>query len=65
MDKKVESIVEQTLDTWAELLVKQFPNLETGDLTPFTTMRLSSMLEEATREWICLNVPRRSHGKTT
>lgn len=42
-------------DAFWEEVVKQLPEIETGDLDPITCVRLSEMMKDAIKEWYATN----------
>lgn len=55
----VRVITDQAFDAFWQVIVKRFPQATTGDLSPWTTIRLQLAAEEAVAEWIGNNVPKR------
>ena len=52
----LESLADKALDAFWQVIVDQFPNATSGDLSPGATLTLSMAAEEAIREWIANNV---------
>lgn len=56
-DKKLmHSVADQALDGFWQVVVQQFPEATTGDLSPLTTHRLTVAAEVAVTEWVWANV---------
>lgn len=53
----LESVTDEALEAFWRVLVQRFPQAETGDLSPWATIKLSTAAENAIREWIDNNVP--------
>jgi hypothetical protein len=51
------SVTEEALEAFWEVLVQRFPQAESGDLSPWATITLSTAAENAIGEWIDNNVP--------
>lgn len=52
----VSSLTDKALDAFWQVIVDQFPNATSGDLSPGATLALGMAAEEAIREWIANNV---------
>jgi hypothetical protein len=52
-------VTDEALYAFWEVIVKRFPQAETGDLSPGATIDLQMAAEEAIEEWINNNVPAR------
>ncbi len=53
----LESVTDEALEAFWRVLVQRFPQAETGDLSPWATITLSTAAENAIGEWIDNNVP--------
>src|SRR5438128_2726914 len=52
----IDSLTEQALDAFWQVAVQQFPEAQSGDLSPWATIKLELMAKTAIREWIANNV---------
>lgn len=52
----LELLIEKALDAFWEIVVEQFPEAISGDLSPGATITLSIAAEEAVMEWLANNV---------
>jgi hypothetical protein len=50
-------LIDEALDALWEVVAKHFPEAQTGDLSPWATIKLSDAVEEAIEEWVDNNVP--------
>lgn len=53
----IRSMTDEALDAFWEVVVKRFPQADTGDLSPGATIALQMAAEDAVGEWIDNNVP--------
>ena len=53
----VRSVTEEALNAFGRVLVGRFPQAESGDLSPWATITLSTAAENAIGEWIDNNPP--------
>jgi hypothetical protein len=53
----LRSAADEALDAFWEVIVQRYPQAETGDLSPWTTIQLQIAAENAIEEWIDNNVP--------
>jgi hypothetical protein len=53
----LDSLAGKALDAFWQVIVAHYPQADTGDLSPLTTLRLDEAAEAAIREWIYANVP--------
>jgi hypothetical protein len=53
----LQSVTDEALDAFWQVLVQRFPLAESGDLPPWATITLSAAAEYAIGEWIDNNVP--------
>jgi len=53
----LRSIAAEALDAFWQVIVQRYPQAETGDLSPLTTINLEQAAEAAIEEWIWANVP--------
>jgi hypothetical protein len=51
------SLSDEALDAFWDVIVKRFPEAETGDLSPSATVGLGRSATDAIKEWIGNNVP--------
>lgn len=51
------SMAEKALEAFWQVIVKYYPEAESGDLSPLTTVRLETAVEAAIEEWVWANVP--------
>lgn len=56
----LESLADKALDAFWQVIVDQFPNATSGDLSPGASLALGMAAEEAIREWIANNVTTRN-----
>jgi hypothetical protein len=54
---QLRSVTEAALDAFWQLIVQRYPEAETGDLSPLTTIRLDEAARVAVEEWVWANVP--------
>ena len=52
----IDELTEKALDAFWEVVCQQFPEAESGDLSPWDTVQLETMAKAAIREWIANNV---------
>lgn len=52
----IRSITDEALNAFWDVVVKRFPEVETGDLSPGATIDLQMAAEDAVGEWIANNV---------
>ena len=50
-------ITEDALDAFWQAVADRFPTAESGDLSPWQTIKLDCAAQDAVREWIDNNVP--------
>jgi hypothetical protein len=55
-DSLLRSVAEDALEAFWQVIVQHYPQAETGDLSPLTTVRLQYAAEVAIEEWIWANV---------
>ena len=48
----LRELTDQALDAFWQVIVKRFPDATTGDLTPWTTIKLQIAAEHAVEEWV-------------
>ena len=53
---EIQPIVDEALEAFWDVVVKRFPEAETGDLSPGATIDLQMAAEDAVSEWIANNV---------
>ena len=53
----LRSAADEALDAFWQVIVQRYPEAETGDLSPWTTIKLQIAAENAIEEWIHYNVP--------
>jgi len=53
----LRSVTDEALDAFWQVIVQRFPQAESGDLSPWATITLSTAAENAIGEWIDNNVP--------
>jgi hypothetical protein len=58
--KDLKSITEDASDAFWAVIVKNFPEATTGDLSPLTTFAFDQAAEAAVEEWVWANVPKKS-----
>lgn len=62
MKKKIlESLAEEALDAFWDVVARRYPEAMTGDVSPLTTFQLSQAAERAIEEWVDNNVPTENH----
>ena len=59
------SLADAALDAFWRVVASRFPEATSGDLSPLTTVRLSTVAEKAVKEWISVNVPSIGPGNHT
>lgn len=52
----LQTITDQALDAFWQVIVQHFPDATSGDLSPLATFQLSQAAEAAVKEWIANNV---------
>lgn len=52
----IDELTEKALDAFWEVVVEQFPEAESGDLSPWATIQLETTAKAVIREWIANNV---------
>lgn len=50
-------LAERALDAFWQIVVQDYPEARTGDLSPWTTFLLGKAAEDAIAEWVWANVP--------
>ncbi len=64
MNKDVlKRVTDEAMDAFGEILVRNFPEATSGDLSPEITMQLVFAMEAAIKQWVSANVPKKKHGK--
>jgi len=53
--RSLEAVVEDALRAFWEVIARRFPEAETGDLSPLTSISLGTAAETAVREWVWCN----------
>jgi hypothetical protein len=53
----LRSVTDEALDAFWQVIVQRYPQAESGDLSPWATITLSTAAENAIGEWIDNNVP--------
>ena len=53
----IADLANEALDAFWEVVVRHNPQAKTGDLSPWTTIKLTIAAENAIKEWISANVP--------
>jgi hypothetical protein len=53
----IADLANEALDAFWEVVVRHNPQAKTGDLSPWTTIKLTIAAENAIEEWISANVP--------
>lgn len=53
----VEALLHEAMTAFWEVIVKHYPEAETGDLSPLTTFHFGDAAKTAVKEWIWANVP--------
>lgn len=51
------ALADEALNAFWEVVVRHNPEAKTGDLSPWTTAKLTIAAENAIEEWIWANVP--------
>jgi len=62
MADELQSLAEEALEAFWDVVVKRYPNARTGDLSPIAAMRLLFAAETAIQEWVERN-DQDNHGK--
>ena len=60
----IPALASEALNAFWEVVVRHYPQAETGDLSPWTTVKLTLAAENAIEEWIWANVPSTTNNKT-
>jgi hypothetical protein len=53
----LRSVTEKAMHAFWDVVVEHFPEAESGDLSPLTTLRFGQAAENAVAEWVWANVP--------
>ena len=53
----IKVLIDEALTAFWEVVVRHYPQAETGDLSPWATIKLTLAAENAIEEWIGNNVP--------
>ena len=53
----IAALANEALDAFWKVVVRHNPQAKTGDLSPWTTIKLTLAAEKAIKEWISANVP--------
>ncbi len=64
-DDTIRVIADEAFDAFWKVVVGRFPEATTGDLSPWTTIRLQLIGEEAIAEWVGNNVPSSATSRFT
>lgn len=59
---ELRSAADEALEAFWQVIVKRYPQAESGDLSPLTTVRLETAAEAAIEEWVWANVPTTTNG---
>ena len=55
--QRLRSAADEALAAFWEMVVRHFPTAETGDLSPWSAIKLQMAAENAIEEWVDNNVP--------
>lgn len=61
--RTAQEIVRDALEVFWQEIADAYPQAESGDLTPQTTLALESMADAAVEEWIQFNIEGKREGK--
>jgi len=53
----IRELANQALDAFWQLIAKRHPEAKTGDLSPWSTIKLQDAAEDAIEEWLDNNCP--------
>ena len=53
----IRELADQALDAFWQFIAKRHSEADTGDLSPWRTIRLQDAAEDAIQEWLHNNVP--------
>ena len=53
----LRSVTDEAEQAFWDVVVQHFPEAKTGDLSPWTSVRLTIAAQEAITEWTYFNVP--------
>ena len=53
----IRELADQALDAFWQSIAKRHPEADTGDLSPWCTIRLQDAAEDAIQEWLDNNLP--------
>ena len=53
----IAALANEALNAFWEVVVRHYPQAESGDLSPWATIKLTLAAENAIEEWIGNNVP--------
>ena len=56
-DRELLATTNQALEAFWETVALRFPEAQSGDLSPLTTVRLSIVAKDAIAEWVANNLP--------
>jgi hypothetical protein len=55
-ESTIQVLIDEALTAFWEVVVRHYPQAETGDLSPWATIKLTLAAENAVEEWIDNNV---------
>ena len=61
-NEQISTIADEALEAFWQVVVRHYPQAESGDLSPLTMVHLEDAAEVAIREWIESNVPTTTNG---
>ena len=59
-EARIAAAVEKASEAFWAAFAADFPEINTGDMDPLTTVRFDDAVEQAAREWLRLNLPERA-----
>lgn len=60
-EDRLEDALKLAQDAFWDVFASMFPEVETGDLDPLTTLTFDSITSSAARVWLLTNYPREPH----
>jgi hypothetical protein len=51
------ALTDEALEAFWQVVMRRYPETMTGDLSPWTFVRLQEAAEETVREWVWANAP--------
>jgi len=53
----IQVLIDEALTAFWDVIARHYPQAESGDLSPWATIKLTLAAENAVEEWVANNVP--------